>query len=512
MSDFISLPQPEQLPKVKRSLGDLYPVKHFFLSDIEGSWKIINDLLKNPEIFNPDRSLVENVHLTFLGDIMDKQSGDPVLSFLAPLEFLVDLFEKHPGRVTLISGNRDANKMRLIPEMIYALKLAYDALGIQIPKIEIPENILAELLANKIPDEIFQVIIPSGNFPIFPWIQDEKQLKRTFPTGLNVIDFLRYIFDNTMGMPSECAFQEFKKHLESIGREQTDVQVIRLALEIVSPGGIMYRFLEYAKIAEVCEKSLCVHGGLIATVPGIAAPFDDIHEWLHAINSFYSYGFVAYANLIRDQIAMLKLFEDNKYPVEREGSSFVSKIDSYHLVAYTLPQDASAVSPTQPGYFEPVQELLPLIHNTIQKGIKNVFMGHKPIGDVPEVFHLHGLTWIRTDCHTYGTGTLWWNGTSWMPIIGSDITSIIEVDLHGNIRLSGVLSDGSTYLFDSSHPNFQILGTTLDVDLKDLDVDFQDPKEWTVKALLEGPGYLISMTKGFTVYNYITNPRGYHQS
>ena len=492
MNDRVSLFEQLNPVKGKRSYDDLYTVKYYLVPDIEGSWKIIYDLLQNPEIFNSDESLVDDVHLIFLGDIMDKQSGDPVLSFLTPLEFLVNLKDKYPTRVTLICGNRDVNKMRLIPEMVNAIKLAYELFD----RIPLPGNILYELLQNKIPDEIFQVNIPAVHFPVFPWINDNQQVKEKFPDGLNVVDFLRYIFDNTMGMPSECAFQEFKKHLVSIGRDQTDVQVIRLALEIVSPGGIMYRFLKHSKIAALCANSLFLHGGLVTTVPGIATPFEDIEEWLTAINNFYLEGFVAYDNLIGDQPSILNLYE-NGYPVEREGSSFVSKKDGYHLVAYTLPQDSSAVSPTQPTYFNPPPELLSLIINAVQKGIKNVFMGHKPIGDVPEMMQINGLWFIRTDCHTYGSGTLWWNGTSWMPI-GNDVKSVVEIDLDGNIHLSGVLSNGSDYLFDSSHPNFQILGKVLHLDL-----DSEGEKEWTVKGLIGEALCLLSRTEGFKVYNCI---------
>ena len=86
------------------------------LGDLEGNITRFNDFIDKSEALyrNPDGSLQirDGHHFVFLGDVMDRGPGS-----LRIMNDLISLKEQSPDNVTIILGNRDINKLRIMSLM-----------------------------------------------------------------------------------------------------------------------------------------------------------------------------------------------------------------------------------------------------------------------------------------------------------------------------------------------------------------------------------------------------------
>jgi hypothetical protein len=86
-----------------------------YITDCEGNldyFKKWSSISKGVSVVDGKLELEDGYTLVFGGDCFDKGAGDIRLATM-----LCDLKDKHPDRVWLLIGNRDANKLRLSSEL-----------------------------------------------------------------------------------------------------------------------------------------------------------------------------------------------------------------------------------------------------------------------------------------------------------------------------------------------------------------------------------------------------------
>lgn len=206
---------------------------------MEGDWdKLVEVVDRSPALaFDADGRLTVNdgFALVYGGDTVDRGPGSRRL-----LQTLCECFDRenarNPGTVTLLVGNRDANKLRLPFEL--------DSAG----AAERPEK-------------------------------------------------LRHIFSKTMGAAGAWEFR--RQELEATdGRAPSEAQIVESFLDDVRPGGALLAYLERATIAHVENTALFVHGAIgpesYGHVPGRPDTVDDLDRWVRELDSFYREELVRY--------------------------------------------------------------------------------------------------------------------------------------------------------------------------------------------------------------------------
>lgn len=208
-----------------------------FLTDVEGQWdKLATFAAGNPlvRLEEGDRiELAEGAALVFGGDAIDRGPDDRRV-----LRALVDVKRRAPDRVTLLAGNRDLNKLRLVRELAGAP----------------PERAPAEVRGDR---------------------------------GA----LLRWIFRHTMG--AKDAFEHRRAALAG------DEAVVQSYLDDLAEGGALFEYLARAELAHRIDETLFVHGavgpGSLGHVPGEGARIDDVDLWIARLNRFHAEQFEAFA-------------------------------------------------------------------------------------------------------------------------------------------------------------------------------------------------------------------------
>ncbi len=202
------------------------------MSDLEGDWDKLVDLVdRSPALRFDDEGqlhLNDGFALVYGGDAMDRGAGSRRL-----LQSLVDCFDrenhKHPQSVTLLVGNRDANKLRL-------------------------------------------------PFELGPFASTDRPAE------------LKRIFSKTMGAAQAFEFRR-EELAEVTGHTATDSAIVDSFLEDLSRGGALYEYLRRASIAHVQDTALFVHGAVgpqsYGYVPGRSDRLDDPERWVDALDEFY---------------------------------------------------------------------------------------------------------------------------------------------------------------------------------------------------------------------------------
>ena len=222
-------------------------------------------------------TLPEGAHFVFGGDAVDQGAGD-----LAFLRDLLDLRDDHPGRVHIVLGNRDINKMRLLGE-------------------------LSPAHARRFPWAEYR-----GVYWCDPSDSDRADFCATPDTPAAR---LKWILSNTMG--SGQTFELRRQELiASAGIRDADTDgcsanttatafvsdgdVCDSFVASLSPGGLMRRYLQAGQLGVVCGDTLFVHGALSPSVMGWLPPSatvddggnsgndcePDARRWISKLNAF----------------------------------------------------------------------------------------------------------------------------------------------------------------------------------------------------------------------------------
>ena len=198
--------------------------------------------------------LRENAHFVFGGDAVDWGVGD--LRFVSEL---VELYEEYPGRVHIVLGNRDINKLRLLQELR-------------------PRHIETHPLK--------RLSRPywtrrSGKTPYEQCSADDPD---------NVSTRLRWILQFTMGAPKAFEYRREELSLMNENHKISDTDVVKSFLKEISRGGSLRKLLEFGKLGVIMGNTLFVHGGV------------------HNVN----YGWLPNSNDVRCTLCSSEVFETSK--------------------------------------------------------------------------------------------------------------------------------------------------------------------------------------------------------
>lgn len=235
-----------------------------YVTDLEGDvacWRRYIDISKVLDYgCDGDIELAADAHFVFGGDAVDNQPGD-----LEILEQLLKLKRRYPERVHLIMGNRDVNKLRLLVELS-------------------PAHLAA---------------VPLASHPGVYWLPKEsctpaQKLSEEDVEANSASARLQWILRETMGAPRAFEFRRQELGVRFGGGVFSDDDVVRSYVESVQPGGLIYEYLQAAKLAVKLGDTLFVHAGLPrgdSWAPGwIPGPPPrqnlPLDEWLTELNAF----------------------------------------------------------------------------------------------------------------------------------------------------------------------------------------------------------------------------------
>ena len=239
------------------------------------------------------------------------------------LKLFVEAADRWPDRVILLAGNRDINKIRLARELNGQ------------PRAGAPDTDRAELL--------------------------------------------RWTLAHSMGAGS--AFGHRQAELDC-----TPDEVVDSFLEDLEPEGLIWRYLERARLGFRWEHTLFLHGGVTTEnygrIPGTTT-VENVDAWLAGLQDFYRRQLDAFRRAPR-------------------GTGHAE------LVAYQAPLPGTRANQQSVVYGRmalpdgnPVLPPLPLQKQLLQQGIRRVVIGHTPAGDSPALLRRGEFEMIAAD-NSYG--------------------------------------------------------------------------------------------------------------
>lgn len=308
------------------------PLTIAYLTDVEGLWSKFESFVLSTKgvSFDPDGYLLLSADTLFIfgGDAIDRGAqGRRIVTTLLKAQ------ARYPDRVILLAGNRDINKMRLRRELM------------GFPPSRTPEA------------------LRQGGRP----------------------ELLRWIFNNTMGasLAFDCRYRE----LLDRGQPADEEAVVESFLTDLTPDGDLARYLSVCQLAFRAGGNLFVHGNItpenVGRVPGSERRFDDVDEWIQALNCWY-----------RDQIGL--------YLVGEYGKS--GQPAWLPIIAYQAPLLGTKLNQTSVVYARPTDDIgnpmlppVPLVEWLKRGGIFRVIVGHSPIGDCPALLRTEGFELLLAD-------------------------------------------------------------------------------------------------------------------
>jgi len=276
--------------------------KVVFITDPEGNIEYFKTCVRMSNgAYYEDEEIVlrKGWILVFGGDVCDKAAGS-----LRIARELVSAKKRYPDRVFLIVGNRDLNKLRIIPE------LSEEAMKDE-PHIPYgsPRN------ATTYSAYLTKLAVEQGK------MHEGQEITSALWQQLNSkANRLRWILDTTMGSQGE--FERRRQEItETSGTPSVnDDEVVRSFLDMMAKGsGVMADFLSHGNLAVGIDSTLFVHGGIVnrsysknvekfmtdqegsysglpieeggfevclGFVPGAERRFDDVKQWTMRLNAW----------------------------------------------------------------------------------------------------------------------------------------------------------------------------------------------------------------------------------
>ena len=506
-----------------------------------------------------DRPENEKSILVYGGDVCDKGGSD-----LYILRQLLSLHCRYPDRVYLLMGNRDINKMRIVPEMGVA---GNDA-------TRLPYHGGCWWLAGTGLD---------GD----PLVENNSGSCRSKVPSASPADRLRWILGKTMGSPD--AFELRRKELEreemflnNSTKEVSDEEVVQSFRRACHPDGEVGRYLSSANLVIKLGAIMFMHGALpraevIHTsqkdslwssvdyaIPWIVDPQEEVQSvdsWVECLNSFaheqvilwrkniqhfdgssgvwstiggYNTAF-DYGNLLQFGMGWLPNRKKNPTIVYSSWLNDGMPQQFYRLAGGSNKAnndaEGSRGSTIDTSCVREVSKFFGL------GGLQLIISGHQPHGDHPTPINISnggGDDRYIIPCDTSYSGDTHWicsgSGEKRINKGRGDSTSgrgdvaVCEVLIDqcaddGSISstiLHGVLSDGSKYesidLFDrNGDSDSKLIGTRLDrkdfVFEGSVRDDSSVEMDWWIKSKLTNGSFLVSTGKGYEVFNSIATRR-----
>lgn len=389
------------------------------LGDLEGNLSRFNDFVeKSKALFfdkNGDVNLRAGQKFVFLGDVMDRGPGS-----MRIMNSLISLKEKYPDEVTLILGNRDINKLRIMSLMDRSLTSS-------VPDIVIPwhKEVIKKEFNLKFSKDIsldeYKELVKDIDSPLFRF--------KAFLAGMN----------------APLAFEFRKEELKILfpNKVVDDHFVFASFLEDYKEGGILQRYLNHGELGKIIDGNLFVHGAVtnenFGYIPGLAKRETDPVVWIEKLNEF-------------SKNEIIDWFQDS-----REGQSLIDyhaprpgKIQNLNSVIYARYSDQSG-NPVSPGRS--------LIKKLQTHGVYRVIVGHTPTGDYPILVKKPNFEIILTDSSFSSM-----NKASNILIHGKDVISETETPDGKSVILKSNIDDTLNPLGMKTRDGFRIIGKYSDSD------------------------------------------------
>ncbi len=389
------------------------------LGDLEGNIDRFNDFIqKSDALFlnsSGELDLVAGKRFVFLGDVMDRGPGS-----LRIMNDLVNLKEKYPENVTLILGNRDINKLRI-------MSLMDSSLTRPVPEIVIPwhKKTIEESFNIKIPDNLsakeFQEFVKEYDNPLLRF--------KSFLAGMN----------------APLAFEFRREELEILYPEKIidDHFVFTSFLQDYDESGILRRYLKNGELGKIIDGNIFVHGAVtnenFGFIPGRATRETDPEKWIDGLNDF-----------ARDEI-------DDWFSDSRKGQSLIDyhaprpgSIKNLNSVVYARFSD-DAGNPIAPGR--------KLIQKLRRYGIYRVIVGHTPTGDYPIIVRKPNFEVLLTDSSFSSV-----NKASKITIKGKDVLVETEISKSRDLIIKSNIEEVMNPLGMKTSDGYRVIGKFSDSD------------------------------------------------
>jgi hypothetical protein len=302
-----------------------------FLSDVEGSAKKLAGFLEAHPAFargaDGRMHLKPGARFVHGGDVPDRLPGGTHV-----VNELVRLKDEAPDRVTLIAGNRDVNKLRLLVEM------APGALRAPPP-------------------------VHADNWDVWRKERGDGRVQR-----------FKWTLARTMGAPD--SFEMRRRELAARGRPAGDEDVVESYLTELRAGGRFRVMLQRSRVLERIGPTLFCHAGLtdenLGLVPGDEVRAKSVDEWIARLDRWY-------ARQLAEWAAGAEKW-DGRGP--RPGEALIR----YAQPIEGKPNQASVI------YSRNIDETgkitLPpprVVRWLLANGVRRLAIGHTPSGEVPVV-------------------------------------------------------------------------------------------------------------------------------
>ena len=327
-----------------------------FLTDVEGNLNYFLSFVRRSKALDVNEStgdieLQDGCYFVHGGDGVDRGPGD-----IRVVKHLTSLKKRYPGRVFLIMGNRDINKLRFMSEL----------------------HPLALLSGSD--------IYWDANHKKYDAFCSEKGLDLN-----DRVSKLKWMLECTMGC--ENAFEHRRSELNVLrdnagNKSVSDDEVVESFLDSVDPKSSDPWMLEYIKVGQIMlllDNCMFVHGGItkdgIGSIPGRPERVDDAWEWCTGLNEWMT--------------DMVEQYERNSLFDQNNTRTFDKFLD------YVVPGGSSGKTVICCGaFFSNGNSKAPNVEVERwcnKNGVRRIFSGHVPHGDSPCVIKREELTVFTCD-------------------------------------------------------------------------------------------------------------------
>ena len=324
-------------------------------------------------------------HFVFGGDSVDWGSGD--LRFVSEL---VSLHETYPGRVHIVLGNRDINKLRLLQELRPG---------------HLKSTSLKTLKQPYWTKKISQGKTPYEQYMEAFHMSDDQEEEQKI--NHSIVSRLRWILRFTMGAPQ--AFELRKTELCLVKHQKQgiveDVEVAKSFLSEIKKGGSLRKLLEIGKLGVIIGNTLFVHGGVHKVNYGWLPNSNDVRcknaaEWISKLNEFKSKqmkGWDVFESDVKDDDDHVATWSVRGGYTNRYGEDLL-------MYGMRMSPGGGKVNPgvVYADYIESDNSGPRSVHEDVvsflnRSGIQRVVVGHRPHGDACLAIHQPGLSVLTMD-------------------------------------------------------------------------------------------------------------------
>ncbi|MBI2786359.1 MAG: metallophosphoesterase [Legionella longbeachae] len=359
--------------KFNLHLADATSVLH--ITDSEGDYSSFANSIIRSSIVEFDKlghlnfqPMAKNPFFIYGGDLTDRGVGD-----LELLERLVAFKKRHPERVFLLAGNREASKTRFHTELH-------------------PKYIRERLIRGTAPywlqsaphtvpsDYVKKHMIKNGKFPKSG--NDINDYVNLLHLKECQLIYLKWMLEENLSCPYTFSYhaQQLATQLGKELHEVSDHMVLDSFLKLTSPNGLMGEYLKHAQAGVIIPNTgiLAVHGGLTpintGRIPGMIPtdkPISDARVWINQFNRW-----------VQKEVKKWLDSDPGEQPLQLRAAS--SPLDTFSI---TIPSPfrtvvtASMLDDNRQFISVPEAVSSYLIKNDISV----VLMGHQPCGDHPAV-------------------------------------------------------------------------------------------------------------------------------